>query len=917
MYRIILLISFFMSCAVSSQAALHRLHGVLADSTGSLLAGASISLLYPEDSTLAFFSISNDKGIFEIADVSEGNYVLQVALMGYYTEYRTVQVTSGSHDRLGAFLLKSNGTGHLLNEVVISGEKVPLRVKGDTLEYNAGSYKVKPDAMVEDLLRKLPGVQVDQEGNIKSMGKDVTKVLVDGKEFFGSDPKVATKNLPADAVDKVQAFEKKSDQSLFSGIDDGQREQTLNLKLKEGRKAGYFGEAQVAGGLPEKYEASLRAFKFREKSQLSALGMINNINKFGFSFQDYINFNGGISSLMNGGGQISMNANEVPVDFGQPVTGDVTSGALGLNYSIEPRPGSRWNINYMGNGVKKLLDQYVSSRNLTATGNFDKQDQAVADSRTLSNRLATSWRSETDSVHLLTFNGHAQLGSNTNDQTLHSTSYTAISPLNSLNNTSAISGNSMDIGGSAGWVKKRKGSWPLLQARLEGSYTRKREESQWHNLVQYPAAGTELTDEQYQNNEQRKAGIAANVSAVRKVGKELYLEPSLGAGFDRDERYREQGLLNGVGGQTDSLSPQFYRNILTLRPALHLKKSKKFMQWNIGLEVANLWQMPALNGVQGLGRRYHYLLPSASWQKDIASGNRVSVNYSSDVTTPGAAQLMPATDYSNPLLRTSGNPDLKPEYAHNLSLNYNRFDQFTMSSFFVMLNGKYTKDKIDWSRTVFPDLSQRLQTINTPYAMQLRMSSQYARPVRKLGIQASVGLNETWDKTRSPVNGVYNAANTWTHELEANINNLNNNKWDIRLGGNVRITDARYSINSELNNTYYNYSLNAKTGYTPGDNWYFGVSCDMTHYSSQNFDKAVTIPILKAEISRYIFPGRRGTITLRGFDLLDRNKAIQRVSQVNFQMEQRSNTIGRYVLLSFAYKLNRSGKGGGGIEIIQ
>src|SRR5690606_2593335 len=196
----------------------------------------------------------------------------------------------------GRILLYPNEAA-MLNEVVITGERVPIRINGDTLEYNAGSFKVKPNAVVEDLLRKLPGVQVDKEGNIKSMGKDVTKVLVDGKEFFGDDPKIATKNLPADAIEKVQSFQKRSEESLFSEIDDGQREQTLNLVLREGKKTGYFGEALGAGGVPGRYEGSLKAFKFRSKTQLAALGMLNNINKFGFSLQDYLSFSGGINNL--------------------------------------------------------------------------------------------------------------------------------------------------------------------------------------------------------------------------------------------------------------------------------------------------------------------------------------------------------------------------------------------------------------------------------------------------------------------------------------------------------------------------------------------------------------------------------------------------------------------------------------------
>ncbi|RYZ34930.1 MAG: TonB-dependent receptor, partial [Sphingobacteriales bacterium] len=286
--KLYLWIALLLLATIPARAGLHKMTGRVTDSSGTAIDGASVSLLYPADSTLAFFAISNPSGGFSINDAKEGTYVLQIAMMGYYTEYVRVDLPAANNNNLGAISLKQNIPGTLLSEVIISGEKVPVRVLGDTLEYNAGSYKVKPDAMVEDLLRKLPGVQVDNEGNIKAMGKDVSRVLVDGKEFFGNDPKMATRNLPADAIDKIQAFEKKSDESLFTGVDDGSREQTLNLKLKDGKKTGYFGEAMGALGTPDRYDASLRAFKFRPKSQLAALGMFNNINKFGFSFGDYL-----------------------------------------------------------------------------------------------------------------------------------------------------------------------------------------------------------------------------------------------------------------------------------------------------------------------------------------------------------------------------------------------------------------------------------------------------------------------------------------------------------------------------------------------------------------------------------------------------------------------------------------------------
>jgi hypothetical protein len=910
MYKYLVSLLLLGCLAATAGATTYKVTGRVADTAGIALPGASVSLLQPEDSTLAVFGISNVNGDFAMTDVKEGSYLLQIAVMGYYTLYRKLTVPAAGGNDLGTMALQVNENAQVLNEVVISGEKVPMRLKGDTLEYNAGSFKVKPDAVVEDLLRKLPGVQVDKEGNIKSMGKDVSKVLVDGKEFFGNDPKIATKNLPADAIDKVQAFEKRSDESLFTGIDDGSREQTLNLLLKDNKKTGYFGEAKVGGGVPEQYDASVRAFKFRKKSQLAALGMLNNINKFGFTFEDYINFNGGLSSLMQSGGSISINSGDAPIDFGQPIAGKITSGAAGLNYSLEPWDKSRLNLSYLGNGIDKFLDQYTTSKNFTPGSAFEKEDRSEATTRNLTHRVSANLRAEADSYHLFLFNGYVKLGDSKEESSLRSESYQLESLQNRLNNKSTVWGDDAELGGTAGWTKKGKGKWALVQAKLQGAYTLNKEESQWYNTAYYPAMQQEINDRQYRHNNVDKTTGSAAVSAVRSLGKSYYLAPSLKAGYDRESVLRRQGPLDYSDVVVDSLSPDFYRHAVSISPGIELKRTLKKERWHIGLEWETVQLSSFLSRKEVDHNTYQYWLPTAWWQRDFGTGRRLSVRYNTEVTAPGALQLMPAIDYSNPLYRVAGNTDLKPEYAHSLNLNFNRFDQFNMSSFYIMMSGSYTKDKISWGRTIQPDLSQDMVAVNTDYALKAIMNAQYARPIRKLGLQVSASLQETWNKGISPVNNTDNINNTLSHQLELSFSNLNNDKWDLRWGGTAELTSASYSLNKELDNKYYNYSGFARIGYRPTDNWSFTVSGDITYYTASSFDDPLTIPLLKAEVTRYIFKNQRGAISLNGFDLLDKNKALSRTSQLNSLIEQRSNIIGRYVMLSFSYKLNRAGRKG-------
>lgn len=904
------LVTAFIFCFFTSYgfADNHVVSGRVTDSLGTPLEGVSVALLYAGDSTLASFAITDRSGNFTIEDAKEGKYVLNISLMGYYSEYKNVTVGSEKNVNTGTLVLQANERITTLDEVVVSAEKIPIKINGDTIEYNAGSFKTKPNAVAEDLLRKLPGIEVDKEGNIKAMGKDVKKVLVDGKEFFGDDPKVATKNLPADAIDKVQTYQKHSDRSEFTGIDDGERDQTINLQLKDGKKTGYFGDVNVGGGYDKKYEGGIKAFQFRPKSQFAALGMLNNINKFGFSMQDYINLNGGLSSIMGGNGSISFNMDDdMPVDFGQPVTGDITSGALGLNYSYEARKNNRFNISYMGNGAKKNLDELTDVQNFTPGGRFDSKESREKDSKSFAHVISSRWRNDVDSSLQLTMNGSLKLKNNDAGERNVSQTYTGTSLINDLLNTNTSNGLSYQGVISTGLVKKLKSKWQIIQGSANFNIQKQSDQNIWNNITNFYSDGSKLYDNQYQDNNALRYSGGADLSVVRAIGNGYFLVPGFNADFNSDHFTRIQGAMPGFE-KTDSLSPAFYRNNFSVSPEISLKKSSAKQQWNAGVKLEKIFITPFDNGLKNDTRSYTFVVPSVFWRNDLGRGKNISFAYRSGVNAPTAIQMLPYTDYSNPLMRMSGNIALNPEYYHDFNFNYSHFDQFTMSSIFIFLNGRYTRDKINIGRTIYPDLSQDLKYVNAGHELRASLGAEYSTPVRKLGVNVNVRFNETYTSSQSPVNDVINQNSTFKHELEASFSNRKNDKWDLRLGGNIELSNSAYSLNKELNNTYFNYTGFAQAGYQPNDRWIFNLSADITRYAAQSFGAPVTIPILKAEFSRFILPNNRGTITLKGFDLLNKNTSVFRSSQLNYLVERRSNIIGRYFMLSFNYKLSKTGK---------
>jgi hypothetical protein len=357
--------------SVSAHSQKFAVKGTVTDSTSGPLPSATVMLLNATDSSLANFGVSDAKGAFEIRNVSAGRYLLKISFVGYVPFTRLIETPPpGAVLELGA--LKMQVLTKELETVVFKGD-IPVVVKRDTIEYNAASFKTKANANVEDMLKKMPGIEVETDGSIKAQGEDVQRVTVDGREFFGRDPKLATRNLPADAVDKVQVFDKKSDQATFTGIDDGQREKTINLELKEEKRNGAFGTLLGGLGTDDRFQARASINRFTKGKQLSFLGMGNNVNEQGFSMDDYMNFSGGSTQMMGGGGRVSItmdNNSGVPMNFGGRQNGIVTNWAGGINFNQDLSKKTKVTASYFFSSLDQDLIQSVNRINYLPQGSY-------------------------------------------------------------------------------------------------------------------------------------------------------------------------------------------------------------------------------------------------------------------------------------------------------------------------------------------------------------------------------------------------------------------------------------------------------------------------------------------------------------------------------------------------------------------
>jgi len=892
------------------------LSGHVVDEKGNALEYVSAALLHPNDSTLAFFGISGSNGSFLIKDVTNGKYLLQLSFVGYQTQFFPLEIPDAKGNDLGDFSLQPKV--NLLDNVEVKAERVPLQLKGDTVEYNANAYKTQPDASAEDLLKKLPGVEVDQSGNIKAQGENVNQVLVDGKEFFSSDPKVATKNLPADAVDKVQVFDKKSDEADFTGIDDGSRSKTINLLLKDNKKSAWLGDVQAGYGTDNHYETNAKIYRFTKTDQFAALGMLNNINEFGFSFNDYIDFNGGIQSLMSGGGGFRIQEggdDDLPLNFGQQITGLITSGAGGLNFTHEAKPGNRINVSYLGNGYDKHLVQNMLTQNFTPDFSFNTDEDLDQITKNLSNRINFNFRNKPDSMQSIFADGNLALVAGKQNANSFTQTFSADSLTNALTSETYDHSNAVKGTASLNYIHKGRSSWKVFKANADVSAKSTLTETEWNNLTQFFNPTDSISDNQYQHDHNHQLDLSGGFSASKKIKDTYYFEPNVNLGGTNEVLNREQGFPNVEDSKIDSLSPDFSRNNQWVQSALAFKHSTQKTQWRISLGAEAISLQNNLNGDHAQQNSFLYFTPQFFIEKEIRQGRNFHIYYNSQVNAPQASQLLPSTNYADPLHLFTGNRNLKPEYNHNLQFNYVLFDQFSFTSLFTHLRLGYTKDKINYSKTINPDLSESLTLVNVPNDYTASLGADFSTPIRPVRLNFNVGLNEDYNRGINYVNADENIINSFTHQLNVSFDNRKKDKIDLSFGGKIELSNAIYSVESSQSNHYFNWSYFTEIHYTPEQHWRFSFNADVNHYGVQGFNQNTIVPLLKAEVVHYILKSNRGVISLEGYDLLNKNSGITQTGEYNYLQRTESNTIGRYFLLSFKYRLNKFDNGNGGVDV--
>jgi len=855
----------------------HALIGTVSDQQGEALGYATVALLNPTDSILNYFGVTDNKGFFRIRNIKEGDYLLQYSFVGMETLYKNISIPSFGGEDLGTQALAPNA----LEEVSIIEEYIPITFKSDTVEFNPNAYNTKSHAVVEDLLKKMPGIEVDEAGNMKALGEDVVSVMVDGKEFFGKDPKVATKNLPADAIMKVQVYDKKSDESEFTGVDDGVRERTINLMLNEDHKKGYFGNVEAGIGTDTRYSADGKIYRFSEKLQSALLGMTNNINEFGYTG--------------NHG-----------KEWGARVEGENQSMAGGLNLSYNAEGTNRYFLSYLASTNKKELEEKRTTENYLPEGTYYQQSMAIEEERTTPHKLNLGVRHKFNEQHNLILDGDLSISSNKLSSEGLTNTGIEDALINTLNNTTSSESSEIDTEAKGSYVFKFNEGRSQFKTEVRGFYNQDNSLLNWRDTINLYGPDSMDLFVQFRDEYTDRAGLVVIPGVVQRLKQFWYLGAEVELGIKTEQLDWQQEIERGSGESMDTIFPSFSTRELSVGPMLSLKRNSN--KSRIEFILKGTWHQldKMLDEVSLEKPTYFYLQPGFNYEYKYRTGRRINVRYSTHVNMPSVIQLYPVANTLNLLSIYQGNLALSPEYSHNLSASWWYFDQFSFTSLFARLSAGYVKDKIGWSQYTNEELITMVRPVNTPDQRSVYSYISFSTPIRALGIKMSLTSHESWNKGLSIINGEDNTQSNFIHSLGLRFGNRKKEKWDVALGGNVSITDARFSISS-MNTVYYNTSLYTDIRFTPSDKWSFETKASVINYDSKSFDEAVSIPLLTAGISYYFLRGERASLTLRGYDLLNKQVGFERISQTNYLMQREWNTIGRYVMLEFHMRLGRTG----------
>ncbi|MES2646374.1 MAG: outer membrane beta-barrel family protein [Bacteroidota bacterium] len=890
----------------------HTVKGTITDtSTHADLKNAVISLLRSKDSVLIKFSRVGEGGKFQVKNTPEGKYVLLIS-HPRFADYADVIEVKEALD-LGNISLLSKAT--ILEDVIVRGS--PIRMKGDTLAFIADSFKVREGATVEDLLKKLPGIQVNSKGEITAQGEKVTKVLVDGEEFFGDDPTLATQNMIAKAVKEVQVFDKKSDQATFTGVDDGQKTKTINLKLKDEFKKGYFGKVNLAGGIPDRWQNSAMINAFKDKRKFSVYGKMANTGETGLGWRDDSQYGGGLgmqTEITEDGGMMMWSSGD---DFGG--MGGFGGEGLPKSWMAGTSFSNKFNADknsilgaYRYQKLNTAGTTTTSTQNLLPNNQFTNNETSQFQSNRWRNKGNLKSDIFIDSSQSLTITADGSYGG-TNSYNLYESEAITNSklPVNKNERSSISEGKNGTFNVNALYKKKFKKAGRTLSVNLSEKYNMNTSDgflkSRLDLFKDGIYTGTDTTD-QKKENDSRSLTLETRAAYTEPIGKHGILEFNYGYGMANSEQKRLS--YDNINGKYESLNQLFSNDYKfatrTHRTGVGYRYNYKKIVLGFGSDVSfSNWKQTDLFTNTERNYDFNNFFPKANFSYKLGQYSRLRLNYSGRTQAPTINQLQPVLNNNDPLNIALGNPDLKQSFNNRFELGYNFYqvlkEQGLYSSFYYnpTSNDFSTKDQIDSSGR---RLSQSVN-VNGNYTFGGWMG--YNFKLKKPGIRFGININPEIRRNQNFINGIANENLNRRFNIGFDAGKYKDKAYEISLGTEFSYNYTTSSIRPESKIEYWTITptLNTKIDF-PKD---FVLSTDFNYNWRQktgvfNTNNAF---IWNASVNKKIMKKKDIRLGLMVNDLLNQNIGFRRDISTNFITEKTYDVIRRFWAATLTWNFNK------------
>lgn len=894
---------------------------------------ATITVLQKKDSSLISFGMTDNAGRFSFSNLAPGEYRLLITHVAYHNTNKifTISETDKNPD-LGQIIM--NDKAKVLDEVIITNEAPPVTLIGDTVQYNAGSFKTQPNASVEQLLKKLPGVTVDKSGTVTAQGQKVNRVLVDGKEFFGNDPKMATKNLPADAIDKVQVYDKQSDQAQLTGFDDGNSEKTINLKLKKDKKKGAFGKIMGAGGSDDRFEGRFNVNSFKGARQMSAVGMANNTNAEGFSFMDMMNFTGELSRMMkNGGGVVSVNADDQAASMnGANNKGIRTIWGGGVNYNNIIGTKAELTSNYFYNHYNPKTISDIQRQYILPDSSYFYNQNSLTDNINNSHRLNLSLDYVIDSFHSLKISPSIGYQKTDNWSTKEYLQYG--SDGRTSNEGSSLSGTkstAYNLRNDLLFRKKFRRAGRTFSLSVQNTFNNNEGDGSLESINKfYDETGflyrTDSINQRIQNNSDLN-GYTARAVYTEPVFRRSLLEFSVGKSNTKSNSEKITYDYNANSGKydelNDSLTNDFRNTYGYVNGGIRLRTQKKKYNYAIGASL----QKSELEGKitsdikdSVITKSFTNVLPTARFQYNFTRFKSLTLNYRTFTNQPSVSQLQPVPDITDRLNIKNGNPDLKQEYTHNLQINYTGMNPFKNKTLFAFFNLSRTENKIVNDDSLFSNGVKSTRPVNVDGVYNLTGDISVGFPIRFLKGSLRTGTTLFYNSGAQFINGLRNDIKTFIAGPRISLDMDWSDQINMSVSGSLTYNKSTFSLQRAFNTSYLSHLYEAEFNWQLPKGFNFSTDFSYTINNQLNSGFNAKVPLWGASLSKQFLRFNRGELKFSVNDILNRNVGVSRTSNQNYIEDSRVNTLRRFALLSFTYSLSKVGLNnampGGGMRVI-